>query len=150
MKRTTVLLIAATFLVSLTATRALSHCQIPCGIYGDEARFQMMEEHITTMAKSMKSIQDLQGEKPINYNQLVRWVMNKENHANELQQIVTQYFMAQRIKIDMKDYAKKLNLLHKILIYTMKCKQTTDISHIGTLNQLLEEFHGLYFGHTQK
>jgi nickel superoxide dismutase len=76
--------------------------------------------------------------------------MNKEHHANELQEIVTQYFMAQRIKIDTKDYAKKLTLLHKILVYAMKCKQTTDLSHIGTLNQLLVDFHELYFGLTQK
>ena len=25
---------------------AEAHCQIPCGIYGDEMRFQMLEEHV--------------------------------------------------------------------------------------------------------
>jgi len=29
--------------------------------------------------------------KPVNYNQLVRWIMNKEDHANQLQEIVTQF-----------------------------------------------------------
>ena len=36
-----------------------AHCQIPCGIYGDEMRFQMLEEHITTIEKSMKLIGEL-------------------------------------------------------------------------------------------
>ena len=31
-------------------------------------------------------------------NQLVRWVDNKEIHADELSEIVTYYFMTQRIK----------------------------------------------------
>ncbi len=76
--------------------------------------------------------------------------MNKEHHANELQQIVAQYFMTQRIKFDTKNYAEKLTLLHKLLVYSMKCKQTTDLSHIATLRSVLKEFQGLYFGHSHK
>jgi nickel superoxide dismutase len=123
-----------------------AHCEIPCGIYDDEMRITMMAEHITTIEKSMKQILKLEANKPINNNQLIRWVMNKENHANEFQEIVTQYFMTQRIKIDTGDYTKKLIALHKMLVYAMKCKQTTDLSHIGTLRSLLKAFHDLYFG----
>jgi hypothetical protein len=32
----------------------------------------------------------------------------------------------------------------------MKCKQTTDLSHISTLRSLLQEFHDLYFDHSHK
>ena len=78
-------------------------------------------------------------------NQLVRWIMNKEDHANQLQEIVTQYFMTQRIKHNTKDYSRKLTLLHKMLVSAMKCKQTTDLSHIKTLRTLLKEFQDLYF-----
>lgn len=134
-------------LVFLGASQAAAHCEIPCGIYDDEMRVKMIAEHITTIEKSMKKILDLSRQKPINYNQLVRWVSNKEHHANELQHIVTQYFMTQRIKLDTKDYVKKLGVLQKMLIYAMKCKQTTDLSHVSTLRSLLKEFQGLYFGH---
>ena len=124
---------------------AAAHCEIPCGIYDDEMRIDIMAEHITTIEKSMKQILELETSKSIDYNQLIRWVMNKENHANELQEIVTQYFMTQRIKVDTENYAKKLIMLHKMLVYAMKCKQTTDLSHISTLRSLLKEFHDLYF-----
>lgn len=130
------------------AQHALSHCEIPCGIYDDQMRVKMIAEHITTMEKSMKEILRLRTEGPTNYNQLVRWIVNKENHANRLQEIVTQYFMTQRIEIDAKDYAKKITLLHKILVHAMRCKQTTDVIHIGTLRSLLKDFEVLYFGHS--
>lgn len=133
-----------------TAQYALSHCEIPCGIYDDQMRVQMIAEHITTIEKSMKEILRLTTEHPINYNQLVRWIVNKDDHANKLQEIVTQYFMTQRIKPDAKDYTKKLALLHKMLVYAMQCKQTTDIAHIGTLRSLVKDFEALYFGHSHK
>jgi len=34
----------------------------------------------------------LSNEETINYNQIVRWVNNKEDHANKLQDIVSQHF----------------------------------------------------------
>ena len=122
-----------------------AHCEIPCGIYDDEARMGLLAEHITTMEKSMKTITDLQNTQPLNYNQLVRWIINKENHADAFQEIVSQYFMTQRIKTDMKNYNKILTVLHRMLIYAMKCKQTTDLSHIETLRTLLKELQTLYF-----
>ncbi|MBW1804181.1 MAG: superoxide dismutase [Deltaproteobacteria bacterium] len=134
----------------LTVSFAAAHCEIPCGIYDDEARIGLIAEHITTIEKSMKQIRELQSAKPVNHNQLIRWVMNKEDHANALQEIVTQYFMTQRIKLDTKDYAKKLAFLHKMLVYAMKCKQTTDLTHINNLRATLKAFQGLYFGQSLK
>jgi nickel superoxide dismutase len=32
-----------------------------------------------------------------------------------------------------------------MLVYAMKCKQTTDLSHIETLRTLLKELQALYF-----
>jgi len=105
----------------------------------------MISEHIKTIEKSMVQIKKLASNKSMNHNQMTRWVMNKERHVDELQKIVTQYFMTQRIKPDAKNYSKKLISLHKILLFSMKCKQTTDLSHISTLMSLLKEFQGLYF-----
>ena len=123
-----------------------AHCEIPCGIYDDKMRINAIAEHITTVEKAMNQIIKLESSKPLNHNQLVRWIMSKEDHANELQEIVTQYFMTQRIKVGTENYTKKLTLLHKMLISSMKCKQTTDLSHIATLRMLLREFSDLYMG----
>ena len=136
------------FLVSLSALlflsgNVLAHCEIPCGIYDDEMRMSLIMEHAGTIEKSMTQINEL--EKGGNANQLVRWVTNKETHANEVQHIVTQYFLTQRIKFDAPEYEKKLAALHEMLVYAMKCKQTTDVTNVEMLRQAAERFHKLYF-----
>ena len=74
-----------------------SHCEIPCGIYNDEARFTLLAEHITTIEKSMTQISTLSSDAEKNYNQIVRWINNKEEHSSKIVDIVTQYFLTQRI-----------------------------------------------------
>ena len=130
----------------LYVNNAAGHCEIPCGIYDDKMRINMVLEHIATIEKSMNQIMDIEKGEHHNSNQLVRWVMNKERHADELQEIVTQYFMTQRIKLDAKYYDKKLRVLHQMLIYSMKCKQTTDLINVTKLRRLVKEFQALYFG----
>ena len=125
-----------------------AHCQIPCGIYDDQLRVNLIAEHATTIEKSMKQIIELGKADPVNYNQLVRWVSNKESHATQIQDIVSEYFMAQRLKPDQKKYTAKLTILHKMLLAAMKCKQTTDVSHVNDLRALLKDFEVLYFGHS--
>lgn len=146
------LLLLAVILGSL----AYSHCQIPCGIYDDEARFDAVAEHITTIEKSMKQIETLSAELKPNMNQVVRWVNNKDHHADELSEIVTYYFMAQRVKLpaegDRKarnEYVKKLTLLHQMLVYSMKAKQTTDLDNVEKLKSSLKDFHSIYFAKTE-
>jgi nickel superoxide dismutase len=139
-----VLMVLATFLAAATAA---AHCEVPCGIYDDKLRANLIAEHTTTVEKSMKQIMALSKQNPVNYNQLVRWISNKEKHAEEIQHIVTQYFMTQRINLDTKNYAEKVGVLHKMLVYAMKCKQTIDLAHIQSLRSLLKEFEALYFGH---
>lgn len=139
--------------VAILASIAYSHCQIPCGIYNDQMRFDTISEHITTIEKSMKLITELSGQDKPNMNQIVRWVRNKENHADEISHIVSYYFMAQRVKLPAKgdtkahnEYVKKLTLLHQMLVYTMKAKQTTDLANVEQLKSSLNEFHKVYFG----
>ena len=150
MKTKDLSLIMAVLLLALSANSAAAHCEIPCGIYDDQLRAELIAEHLTTIEKSMKKIVELSKQNPVNYNQLVRWISNKEKHANEIQHIVTQYFMTQRIKPNTKKYSEKVTVLHKMLIATMKCKQTTDLSNVNTGRSLLKEFEVLYFGHALK
>jgi hypothetical protein len=122
-----------------------AHCQIPCGIYGDEMRFQMLEEHITTIEKSMKLIGELSADPGKNANQLARWVMNKESHADEMASIVTKYFLQQRLKLDDPQWAAKVKPCHEILFYSMKAKQTTDQANVEKLRAAVKALKGVYF-----
>jgi nickel superoxide dismutase len=131
---------------------AYSHCQIPCGIYDDPARFEQISEHIKTVEKSMKQIVELSQKDKPNFNQIVRWVRNKEVHADNISEILTHYFMSQRLKPVKKNhgeeyeqYVRKLTLLHEMLFYSMKAKQTTETKHIEKIKTLLEEFKNAYF-----
>jgi len=133
-----------------------SHCEIPCGIYDDTLRADLIAEHITTIEKSMNQIIALRQAEDKNYNQLVRWVNNKEQHATELQHIVTQYFMTQRIKPvtdgdpDKKaKYHLELSLLHELLVWSMKAKQTTDLKTVEKLRETLNAFRKSYFGENE-
>ncbi len=136
-----VMLLSLSFSISMVS----AHCEIPCGIYDDKLRTQLIAEHAGTIEKSMKQIMAIGKSDPANYNQLVRWVSNKEKHATEIQHIVSQYFMTQRIKPDQKKYSEKLIALHKMLIAAMKCKQTTDLANVAALRNHLKEFEALYF-----
>ena len=139
--------------VMLAAVPAFSHCEIPCGIYGDPMRIAMMQEDIATIEKSMKQIVELSKQTKPDHNQLVRWVQNKEHHADKIREVVTQYFMTQRVKpVDPKDsaahdtYVQKLTLLHEMMFYAMKCKQITDLANVEQLRKLLDAFSKAYFG----
>lgn len=128
-----------------------AHCEIPCGIYGDEGRFAALLEDVDTIEKSMNEIDKLSGESEKNDNQIVRWVINKEHHADHIRDVVAQYFLAQRITepaaddaAAMKAYTDKLVALHKIIRTAMKCKQTTDPANAQTLRDLVLAFQEMY------
>lgn len=134
-----------------------AHCEIPCGIYDDKMRIDMLNEHIDTIEKSMKRIVKLEGSEKVNPNQLVRWINNKDDHANQLQDIVTQYFMTQRVKLvddsdkkAMQKYQTELILLHQMLVYASKTKQTTNLEYCEKLRISVNEFYNMYFTEDQK
>lgn len=147
MKRIGLSLVLVGFMMVLLTTTALAHCEIPCGIYDDQARVDMLFEHAMTIEKSMNQIMKIEkdGHGHGHSNQLVRWIMNKEKHATMLQEIVTQYFMTQRIKAGTDHYDEKMKALHGMLVQAMKCKQTVDLAHVVKLRALVVEFEGLYF-----
>lgn len=142
---------ALPLLVAMAINSAFAHCEIPCGIYDDELRLDMIAEHIMTVEKSMSMIAELQKDEQTNHNQMVRWVNNKESHASEIQYIVSQYFMTQRVKrvgeeddVTYKAYVRQITLLHEMLIIAMKMKQTTDPTTVEKFRSLLEEFRAIY------
>ncbi len=128
------------------------HCQVPCGIYGDMMRIEMLMEDAATIERGMSQITALSAESKPNFNQLVRWTMNKDSHAQSIQDTVAGYWLAQRIKAPKtKDaaaraaYTQRLELLHGITVAAMKCKQTTDATHVAALRSLARKFSAAYF-----
>jgi len=144
-KRCVSVLLATICAVFFLATWANAHCEIPCGIYDDSMRIELLREHATTMEKAMKKIKELDPRDAQENNQLVRWITNKEEHAEKFQKIVNQYFLTQRIHLDASKYTKKITLLHHMLVYAMRCKQTVDLDHIKKLNSLIDAFEEVYF-----
>jgi len=131
------------------------HCEVPCGIYGDSLRISLLYEHVATIEKGMNKVNEMNKDRAaMNYNQLVRWVMNKEHHAEEIQDIVSQYFLHQRIKVLASDanskavavHNNKLRILHNILVMAMKSKQTTDLVYVENLRKSIHDFEHAYFG----
>jgi len=145
------------FVIVLSANIARSHCQIPCGIYGDYTRIDLLKENILTIEKGMNQINELSKNAAENMNQLVRWINNKDNHADQFTEIVTYYFLSQRIKIvdttnsaEFKTYQQKVTLLHQMMVFSMKCKQTTDLLNVEKLKSLVDEFTEIYFTPEEK
>ena len=147
-------------LISQSENTLDDHCEVPCGIYGDSLRISLIKEHSSTIEKAMNSINKLSKEESVNYNQLIRWVNNKEKHAEEIQGIIAQYFLHQRVKLVKTDlpkdkmgaaktkYHNQLGSLHEALVAAMKCKQTTDLNNVAALNSAVSDFESFYFhGH---
>lgn len=146
MKKQILALCALTFFAPATIS---AHCQIPCGIYADDNVIGKMHTDFETIEKASAQIIELSKDPAANAHQLTRWIMNKESHAQAIQDTVTDYFLAQRLKLeeadsDEKTYLKKLTTCHKIIVAAMKCKQSTDASAVKMLHDELHVFQELF------
>ncbi len=129
----------------LTPQLLQAHCQIPCGIYDDKARVDRMLEDAATVSKSVKLIVELSGKKDAqSQNQITRWVMNKENHAQKIISSISDYFLTQRIKTSQKDYAQRLATHHAVIIAAMKAKQNADVKYADALTKSIEDLIPYY------
>lgn len=139
-------LITLSLLVS--GSTLFAHCQVPCGIYGDQLRFEQLLEDTKTIAKAQVLINELADADHTgqNVNQMVRWVTTKEEHATNIQKTIAAYFMAQRLKADGEDYEKKLVAAHKVMVAAMKCKQSTDLETSDALKAAIYDFYRAYEG----
>ena len=138
----------AAFSVVAFVSFASAHCQVPCGIYGDQLRFEQMLEDEHTISKAQLEINKGVAEEPTaqTFNQLARWVSTKEEHATKIQNTIAAYFMAQRIKTDDPAYGKKLMASHKVIVAAMKCKQSADPATAKALEKAIFDFYRAYEG----
>lgn len=147
----TIVTAALLVIAAANAHQAFAHCEVPCGIYADQRRFEQMLEDQQTIEKAMVSINELAGESDaLSKNQLTRWVVTKEEHATNTQHIIAQYFMTQRIKPGSEGYAKKLAAAHAVMVASMKCKQTVDPATAKALRSAILDFYRAYEGKEPK
>jgi len=139
-------LLPIAIIISLLSSNWLSaHCQVPCGVYGDSARFAQMLEDQTTIAKAIAQINDLAAKNDAqSANQLSRWVSTKEDHANKIQKIIAEYFLTQRIKSSSEKYEDLLKSAHSVMVAAMKCKQGTDSKNADGLKTAIKNFKSVY------
>ena len=152
MKKTTktaALIVAVVAVVALLVPQVLqAHCQIPCGIYDDHARVQSMLEDAVTVEKSAKLISELSGKQDAqSQNQLVRWVTNKEKHAQSVIATISDYFLTQRVKLSQEDYCERLKKHHAVILAAMKAKQNSDVKYAVALKASIEALLVYYPGH---
>ncbi len=145
-------------LVLWTASPSVSdaHCQVPCGIYDDAARIKNIREDATTIAKAIAHITDMASHKgkdthnARNINQTIRWVITKEEHASHIIEVVSQYFLTQKVKpvargADGYDaYLSTLADHHAVMSAAMKCKQNADPATVTALNKAVDVLAGHY------
>ena len=138
-------LLLSTLLIS---GRSVAHCQIPCGIYDDYARVKSMMEDALTVEKSIRMMAELAGKADAqSQNQMVRWVMNKEKHSQNIIAQISDYFLTQRVKSDQKDYEERLKKHHAVIVAAMKAKQNTGMEYAKALNNSIKVLKSYYPEH---
>lgn len=142
----------ARVVVQPKSAAAVPHCEVPCGIYADQMRFEQMLEDTQTIEKAITSVREFAdgfAQSPPDaktVNQLTRWINTKESHATNTQHIVAQYFLTQRIKAENENYAKQLAAAHQVMVSAMKCKQDADPATAKSLKQAIYDLYRAYEG----
>lgn len=152
LKKLTMLVNASIFAVgiglTIPASPVLAHCQVPCGIYDDHARVKSMLEDAATVEKAMLKLSELSGKQDVqSTQQVVRWVMNKEQHAQQIIETVSDYFLTQRVKTKQKDYAERLAKHHAVILAAMQAKQKSDVAVSQALIKSITALNAYYPEH---
>jgi|TARA_B110000967_G_C18739978_1_gene487201 nickel superoxide dismutase len=141
--------ILVTLLIAMSSSQLKAHCQVPCGIYDDYARIKSMIEDSETINKAMIEMVELSNKNDLqSKNQSVRWIMNKEKHAQNIIDTISDYFLTQRVKTNQEDYSLRLINHHKVIIAAMKSKQSVDIKYVDELRNSIKDLSNYYPEHS--
>lgn len=136
MKKT---LILTLLLSALSIIPVSAHCQVPCGIYDDNARVKAMLEDAETVKKAVSQMSELAGKTDVqSANQMTRWVSNKESHSQKVISTIADYFLTQRVKADQEDYVERLKKHHAVIVAAMKAKQNSDAASAEALTEAIK------------
>ena len=129
----------------LLGSYSFGHCQLPCGIYDDASRVNQMLEDALTIDKAINQIIELNDKTDAqSAQQLVRWVNNKEIHADKIITTISNYFLTQRVKPSAEDYLLRLSEHHQVILLSMKVKQKADAKVAEDLMEAVEALSKYY------
>lgn len=127
------------------------HCQVPCGIFDDVAIVNEIKQAASTIRKAMVQSKELHGtltQDVLSMNQMIRWITTKEEHASKIINLVAEYCLCQRVKLEVfakeQDYVEALKAHHRLMQAAMKAKQTCDVSACDALDHAIDEFAKMY------
>lgn len=117
-----------------------AHCQMPCGIYHDNMVFDEIDQYVETMYKGMTELSEHDARTSKEKNNFVRWVLEKENESDNIANLITAYFLQQKIKPGEDETAKRLASAHKLLFMLMQIKQNVDRKFVDDFADEWEKF----------
>jgi nickel superoxide dismutase len=126
------------FLVN--AVQGNAHCQMPCGIYHDDMVYDQIDQFVETVYKAIAIMNQNKNATPKDRNEFVRWVIQKEKSCNETAELISYYFLQQKIKPGEPDTEKRLIAAHKLLFGLVAIKQNSDLEFVKSFNNDWEEF----------
>ena len=118
---------------------------VPCGIFDDPAMVAQMKEDAATIRKAMVQSKELHataGGDLLAMNQMLRWVITKEDHCSKIITRVGEYCLCQRVKPAVfktdEEYVQALKAHHVVMQCAMKCKQSMDTATCDALDHAIE------------
>lgn len=117
-----------------------AHCQMPCGIYHDEMVYDQIDQYVETMVKGISVLQDNKFSTVQDRNVFVRWVMEKDTASDQVADVLTEYFLQQKIKPGDPDTAKRVLSCHKLLFLLVQIKQNADLKIVNDFYEEWEKF----------
>ena len=81
-------------------------------------------------------------------NQLTRWIMTKEEHAQKIITVVANYCLCQRVKREIfandEEYVQALKAHHAVMQCAMKTKQQVDTAACDALDHAIADVAKMY------
>lgn len=140
--------LVATAGLLFSAHSVSAHCQVPCGIYDDYAKVAEMLQDADTVIKAGNMINEVAAPTDAqSHQQLVRWVINKESHAQKVIVTIADYFLTQRVNAAQEDYEQRLKDHHAVIVAAMKAKQSADPAAGETLKEAVAVLVSYYPEH---
>ena len=126
------------------ANKGYTHCQMPCGIYHDNMVFDQIDQYVETMYKGISVLKTNKFDTVRERNEFVRWVIQKEKASDEVSEIISTYFLQQKIKPDEEDTVKRVVSAHKLLFLAVQIKQNVDIKILENFADEWEDFKQMF------
>lgn len=121
-----------------------AHCQMPCGIYHDDMVYDQIDQFVETVYKGISIMNENKFITVKDKNEFVRWVVQKEKCCNEATDLITTYFLQQKIKPGEADTTQRIVVAHKLLFYIVAIKQNTELEFVKQFNEEWERFKVMF------